>query len=316
MWFQAWLLDPVRKAMSGSLMGATLLNTLYSELNDLEHILSLQLDQRIKVDDRRMPMLKRVLLYQKRHVSEIQEDLRSKTANPEMRKTIDAQAEPVDRLMSQEWFIKGRELAIPSLTEFLNLQAAYQGLPEEVRAIELKYDEKFRILQSQAEFLPRLRQCRIESWLRGTDISVAFIDIDNFKRFNTKYTESIVDRDLLPRLMQTLEAQSYFRGWAYRFGGDEYLTLLPNMPFDSALAFLRELQRKLGSMDLPGIEEQITVSIGLCTVSADSILTELQVQEKANKAKEFAKNAGKNCIATFRGELFLENDLYSIKMGQ
>jgi len=173
-----------------------------------------------------------------------------------------------------------------------------------------KYDEKFRILQSQADFLPRLHECRIESWLRGTDISVAFIDIDDFKTFNTKYTESIVDGGLLPQLMQTLESHVYAHGWAYRFGGDEYILLLPNISSDSILPFLRSLQEKLRSLAVAGIDEPITVSIGLCTIAADAILTDAEVQRKANKAKEFAKKSGKNCIAMSKSPFFLEKDLH------
>ena len=45
---------------------------------------------------------------------------------------------------------------MPSITEFLTLQAAYEVLPVAIGSISSKYDEKFRILQSQADFLPRL----------------------------------------------------------------------------------------------------------------------------------------------------------------
>src|SRR3989454_3564907 len=52
------------------------------------------------------------------------------------------------------------------------------------------YDDKFRILLSPASFLPALRRCRIESWLRDISVAVAFTDIDDFKALNTRYTES------------------------------------------------------------------------------------------------------------------------------
>src|SRR5206468_3606119 len=43
----------------------------------------------------------------------------------------------------------------------------------------------------------------------------------------------------------------------------------------------------------PELMNPITVSIGLCTIAADAILTDAEVQRKANKAKEFAKKSGK-----------------------
>jgi len=308
MWFQDWLLNPVSKALLGILPSR--LSNLYAEIQEFEYLLGGNLGEAITVEERHLPLLKRVLLYQKLHQAEKQEELRYKSANQEIRKEIDALTESVDQMMAQEWVINVRELSMPSITEFLTLQAAYEVLPVAIGSISSKYDEKFRILQSQADFLPRLHECRIESWLRGIDISVAFIDIDDFKTFNTKYTESIVDGGLLPQLMQTLESHVYAHGWAYRFGGDEYILLLPNISSDSILPFLRSLHEKLRSLAVAGIDEPITVSIGLCTIAADAILTDAEVQRKANKAKEFAKKSGKNCIAMSKSPFFLEKDLH------
>src|SRR5438552_17843150 len=90
------------------------------------------------------------------------------------------------------------------------------------------YDDKFRILLSPASFLPALRRCRIESWLRDIDVAVAFTDIDDFKALNTRYTESVVDTDLLPKIMRTIQARVYSHPWAHRSARDEHLFLPPN----------------------------------------------------------------------------------------
>jgi diguanylate cyclase (GGDEF)-like protein len=139
---------------------------------------------------------------------------------------------------------------------------------------------------------------------------VAFTDIDDFKALNTRYTESVVDRDLLPKIMRTIEVHVYSHGWAYRFGGDEYLLLLPNMDLKVAGDFLQTLQERLGSLEFQGIHERIAFSIGLCLVTPDSFLTDREVQEKANRAMQHAKQVSKNCIATFKGEFFGDEDLY------
>src|SRR5437879_12391019 len=81
--------------------------------------------------------------------------------------------------------------------------------------------------------------------------------------------------------MRTIEARVYSHGWAYRFGGDEYLLLLPNMDLKVAGEFLQSLQERLGSLEFQGIHERIAVSIGLCLVTPDSFLTDREVQEKA-----------------------------------
>ncbi len=309
MWFQAWLLEPVHKALSGTVEPSRLTD-LYAEMNRFEARLGENLGIPITIEQQDLPLLKRVLLFQKQKVAHKQEELRHKSADQDIMKKIDSLSDAVTRLMSQDWFMNVNELTMPRLTEFLILQAAYQVLPMPIASGESRYDEKFGILQSPGGFLAGLRNCRTESWLRGTPISVAFIDIDDFKKFNTKYTETTVDRDLLPHLMQTLESHVYAHGFAYRFGGDEYVLLLPNMPSDSALQSLRELQEKLQSLSVRGIDDSVTVSIGVCTLAADSILTDIEVQDRANRAKAFAKKAGKNCIAIYRSASCLEKDLY------
>ncbi len=74
--------------------------------------------------------------------------------------------------------------------------------------------------------------------------------------------------------------------------------------------FLQTLQEGLRSLEFQGIHERIAVSIGLCLVTPDSFLTDREVQEKANRAMQHAKQVSKNCIATFRGEFFGDEDLY------
>ena len=54
----------------------------------------------------------------------------------------------------------------------------------------------------------------------------------------------------------------------------------------------------------------MAVSIGLCLVTSDCFLTDREVQEKTNRAMQHAKHVSKNCIATFRGEFFGDEDPY------
>ena len=54
----------------------------------------------------------------------------------------------------------------------------------------------------------------------------------------------------------------------------------------------------------------MAVSIGLCLVTSDCFLTDREAQEKTNRAMQHAKQVRKNCIATFRGEFFGDEDLY------
>jgi diguanylate cyclase (GGDEF)-like protein len=138
---------------------------------------------------------------------------------------------------------------------------------------------------------------------------VAFLDIDGFKQINSAHTETKVDRNLLPRFMRTLEAHVYHHGFAYRQGGDEYLVLLPGFSRDLALDFLDELRRVLADLRYPDIDGTTTVSIGACLAEPDCPLTDRELRERANQAKEFAKKQGKNCLATYQGPRLVKDEL-------
>src|SRR5438034_10954480 len=65
MWFQKWLLQPVSKALLGILPAR--LSNLYAEIQEFEGLLGGKLGEAITVEERHLPLLKRVLLYQKLH---------------------------------------------------------------------------------------------------------------------------------------------------------------------------------------------------------------------------------------------------------
>jgi diguanylate cyclase (GGDEF)-like protein len=265
----------------------------------------------VSVDDRWAPLLKRVLLaYRLDKATEV-ERLREKTAHPEVLERLDEVIRPLDELAGRRWFRDAEATRVPRLTDYLDLERVEKKLSQELRLPRREYDEKFHILQAPSLFLRDLRYYRQKCALRGAPVAVAFLDIDEFKRkFNTPHGETKVDRHVLPRFMRALEAHVAFHGHAYRQGGDEYMILLPGLSHDLAVLFLDELRRKLGGLAYPDVPEKTTVSVGLCVADADCPLTDRELRERANGAEAFAKKAGRNCIATYRGARLAEEQLY------
>jgi diguanylate cyclase (GGDEF)-like protein len=95
--------------------------------------------------------------------------------------------------------------------------------------------------------------------LRGRQLIVGYLDIDDFKTLNTAYGESVVDRDVLPTFMRCVEAELFARGFAYRIGGDEYMTLLPNMEMEDAVGVLNKIRVNLAALQYAGIKSRTTV---------------------------------------------------------
>ena len=217
--------------------------------------------------------------------------------------------------MTQSWFQNARPRRVPRLSDFLNLERAElilgetQGLHLENRV----YDEKFHLLLSPALILPDLEFYRRACELRDKPVALAYFDIDDLKQFNSKYSEHVVDRDWLPKFMRAVEAHVYARGHAYRKGGDEYVILLPNMSDDEAVTCLFGVQQSLSTLHYQGIDEAPTVSIGLCVAEPECFLTNSEIESKANLAKQFAKDSGKNCVASYRGGLYRDEDRYVVQ---
>jgi GGDEF domain-containing protein len=112
--------------------------------------------------------------------------------------------------------------------------------------------------------------------------------------------------------MRTIEAQVYGRGFAYRQGGDEYLALLVNSSAEIAGSIFNELRHKVSELDFLDICLDAIVSIGFCLVDSHCYLTEAEILDKATKAAAYAKDQGKDCVATYKGDRFQETDLYLI----
>ena len=55
------------------------------------------------------------------------------------------------------------------------------------------------------------------------------------------------------------------------------------------------------------------MSVGLVTAGPACFLTDREIQERANRAKDFAKESGKNCIATYRGDGYRPEDLHVVR---
>jgi diguanylate cyclase (GGDEF)-like protein len=264
----------------------------------------------ITLPDDIIPCLKRVLLTIRRHEATNYERAKGTTIHPELINNMETKLKPLDEMINQKWFQEAEPMKIPRLTDYLSVQQVEEHWHINQENSEREYDEKFHILQAPKYFLKDLNHSRWKCELRGTSVVVVQIDIDDFKRFNSKYGHVEVDRRILPPFMRVLEAHVFSHGYAYRYGGDEYVLLLPNLDYELAGNFLELLRKKVEELQYPGINDKTTVSIGFCYLDSDSYLTDREAEERANKAMSFAKQqGGKNCVATFLKSRFDDDSL-------
>jgi len=271
------------------------------------------MEDQLASDPGAAPLLKQMILRYRRYRAAETEGLREKTHNANIIQTLDEDINSLDAVVEADWFEKIELLRLPRSNDFLPIQYIEQSGLSQIELGPRQYDEKFHILQSPALFLPDLAYFRAKCEMRESPLSVAFLDIDDFKVLNSTTSETHMDRNLLPRFMQTLEAHVYHHGFAYRQGGDEYLILLPSLSQPLVLAFLEELRCKLAALKYPEIEGSTTVSIGVCSAQPNCSLTDRELRDRANDAKKFATDKGKNCIAVKGGPGLVSQGLQIVR---
>lgn len=286
-----------------------LLGALNSESVDLTDFARRQLGS----EPGRLPLFKQVVLRYRRLRAAYTEGLLEKTFHPELIQTLEEEINALDAVDQQDWFQAIEPVRLPRAKDFLPVQYLEQSAGDLPELAPRQYDEKFHILQAPTLFLSDLAYFRAKCELRDAPLAVAFLDIDDFKRFNEKHSETKVDRNLLPRFMQTLEAHVFHHGYAYRQGGDEYLIILPSLSGKLAIELLDELRVKLATLKYPDIEGSTTVSIGLCIAEPDCPLTDRELRDRANEAKKLAKKHDKNCIATYHGPRLVAEELRVVR---
>jgi diguanylate cyclase (GGDEF)-like protein len=152
--------------------------------------------------------------------------------------------------------------------------------------------QKFGVLDSPALLKSDLaKQCGI------LGRAVLYLDLDNFKEINTRLTEVVVDRLILPPTHEVLASCAGGLGSAYAEGGDEFTMLLPNSSEAMALDFARAVHAQISGLRFKDSAGQISLSVSIGVAHGLPGEDGEVLRERANLAKNHAKANGKNCIS-------------------
>lgn len=130
---------------------------------------------------------------------------------------------------------------------------------------------------------------------RGTQLCLAVLDIDNFKRLNDTYGHNTGDEALL-HLVATVRDCLRPHDTLSRYGGEEFVILLPETSIDDAVVVLQRLQRELTKRFFLANNEKllITFSAGVTVVLQEE--KQSSAVERADVAMYQAKATGKNRV--------------------
>lgn len=140
------------------------------------------------------------------------------------------------------------------------------------------------------------RNCR----RNGQPLSVLMIDIDHFKQFNDYYGH--LEGDLCLKTIAATIKQVFVRphDLVARFGGEEFVCLLPACNKPAAIAKADELQLKIANLAIrhltSSVAPVVTLSIGVATALPNSNREAEDIVKTADSALYQAKIAGRNRV--------------------
>jgi diguanylate cyclase (GGDEF)-like protein len=128
----------------------------------------------------------------------------------------------------------------------------------------------------------------------GYPLSLLMVDIDYFKRINDQYGHSYGDQVLI-NVAQIIASKVRPFDVVCRYGGEEFLLLLPNTAPSTALARAEELRLTVSELvHSANTAEQITVSVGVTTLMQGT--SSAALLKRVDQALYQAKAAGRNCV--------------------
>ena len=130
------------------------------------------------------------------------------------------------------------------------------------------------------------------------EFSLVFIDLDHFKQVNDTHGHLVGSR-LLAEIGNALKAHSRLIDFAFRYGGDEFVLLLPQTSKENALNVARRLHKLIRETTwlVPeGLNIRLTPSLGVASYPVDS-RTKEGLLHLADEAMYLVKNTNRDSVA-------------------
>lgn len=131
----------------------------------------------------------------------------------------------------------------------------------------------------------------------GTSLSLIMLDVDYFKAVNDTYGHLVGDRILqvlCARLLHNLRSQDT----PFRYGGEEFIILLPNTQCQEALLVARRINRLIGNQPFSidkTLAIKVTISLGVACLLPTDDAEGVELLDRADRYLLQAKAFGRNC---------------------
>lgn len=177
-----------------------------------------------------------------------------------------------------------------TLVFHLALRVAF--LEEQVRRLSgLATRDALTGLGNRRAFDDLARRLASHARRHGLAVTVLMVDIDHFKAINDTHGHGYGD-EILRRVAQLLQSSLRAMDTVFRFGGEEFVVVLPGIDAQNAQAVVERI--------LEGVKAAgVTVSVGIASTTSQDLYTLI---EEADHAMYQAKQSGRNRYCIGRGE--------------
>ena len=170
----------------------------------------------------------------------------------------------------------------------------------QLRTIErLSMIDQLTNIPNRRSFDDRLNMEWKQAKREQTPISLLLMDLDNFKNLNDTYGHQ--QGDIVLQKVACIFPKSFRRpgDFAARWGGEEFVALLPNTPLDGAIEIAEKIRSDIEQTvfkTADGIETRVTLSVGVNSLIPTNETSIDAFFSKADRALYSAKEAGKNKV--------------------
>jgi len=180
-----------------------------------------------------------------------------------------------------------RESVAQSAPVLTNLRTVYRA---ELRATT----DQLTGLPNKRAVQDQLHRMAAQAGRSKSSLAAILIDLDHFKEINDGYGHPAGDGVLAAvgaALLATVRASDF----AGRYGGEEFVLLLPDTGLDGALVLAEKVRREIELLDVPQIEGTLTASFGVAVLPDHASQGESLLRE-ADRALYAAKDRGRNRV--------------------
>ena len=126
------------------------------------------------------------------------------------------------------------------------------------------------------------------------------LDLDHFKALNDRHGHQAGD-EVLEALGAALRHGVRASDFAGRWGGEEFVVLLPDTDLEGALQAAETMRASFDGLKVPGVIAHVTASLGVATLP-DHAADGPSLIRAADRALYRAKAAGRNCVVAAGGD--------------